>query len=106
MLIGIPKEVKNHEYRVGATPSYVRSLVEAGHKVLVQTGAGSQIQFRDEDYKEAGAEIVATPGQVYEAEMIIKVKELQGSEFPLLHEGQILFCYLHLAAIRFFTSTY
>ncbi len=97
MLIGIPKEVKNHEYRVGATPSYVRSLVEAGHKVLVQTGAGSQIQFRDEDYKEAGAEIVATPGQVYEAEMIIKVKELQGSEFPLLHEGQILFCYLHLA---------
>lgn len=94
MLIGIPKEVKDHEYRVGATPSYVRSLVEAGHKVLVQVDAGSMCLFSDQDYQAAGATLVPS---VYQAEMIIKVKEPQKQEFDLLHEGQILFCYLHLA---------
>lgn len=97
MLIGIPKERKDHEYRVGATPAMVRALVEAGHKVLVEENAGTKIGFTDEMYTNVGAKIVKTPADVYSAEMIIKVKELLESEFPLLREGQILFCYLHLA---------
>ncbi len=97
MLIGIPKERKNHEYRMGATPAMVRLLVEAKHKVLVQRGAGEKIGYTDALFKEAGATLVSTPEEVYEAEMIIKVKEPQNEEFPLLKKGQILFCYLHLA---------
>lgn len=97
MIIGIPKEIKNHEYRVGATPAMVRALTEAGHQVRVQSHAGTQIGFTDEMFASAGAKIVSTPAEVYQSEMIIKVKELQVSEFPLLHEGQVLFCYLHLA---------
>lgn len=97
MIIGIPKEIKNHEYRVGATPAMVRAFIEAGHKVLVQNDAGTKIGFTDEMYKTAGAKIVKTAAEVYKAEMIIKVKEPQKSEFPLLREDQILFCYLHLA---------
>lgn len=97
MIIGIPKEIKNHEYRVGATPSMVRALVEAGHKVMVQSHAGLKIGFTDEMFAAAGAAIVNTPAEVYRCEMIIKVKELQENEFPLVREGQILFCYLHLA---------
>jgi alanine dehydrogenase len=97
MLIGIPKEIKNHEYRVGSTPDMVSALVQAGHRVFIQTLAGHQIGFTDEMYLEAGAEIVQTAADVYQAEMIIKVKEPQASEFLLLKEGQILFCYLHLA---------
>lgn len=97
MLIGIPKEVKNHEYRVGATPGMVRALVEAGHQVLVETHAGTKIGFTDEMYMAAGAKIVGSPIEVYQADMIIKVKEPQENEFTLLRENQILFCYLHLA---------
>jgi alanine dehydrogenase len=97
MIIGIPKEIKNHEYRVGATPSMVRSLVEAGHPVIVQSNAGHEIGFTDEMFKTAGGKIVGSAAEVYKAEMIIKVKEPQESEFPLLKRGQILFCYLHLA---------
>jgi alanine dehydrogenase len=97
MLIGIPKEIKNHEYRVGSTPDMVSALVQAGHRVIIQTLAGELIGFKDEMYERAGAEIVKTAADVYQAEMIIKVKEPQLSEFPLLKEGQILFCYLHLA---------
>ena len=97
MKIGIPKEVKNHEYRVGATPAMVKTFVMAGHEVLVQASAGARIGFEDEDYQAAGAKIVLGPQEVYAAEMIIKVKEPQPSEYPLLKEGQILFCYLHLA---------
>lgn len=97
MRIGIPKEIKNHEYRVGATPSMVRALTEAGHEVMVQTNAGTQIGFTDEMFTAAGAEIGKSAAEVYRAEMIIKVKEPQDSEFALLREGQILFCYLHLA---------
>jgi alanine dehydrogenase len=97
MIIGIPKEIKNHEYRVGATPAMVRALVEAGHQVLVQANAGTKIGFSDAMYTAAGARIVATALEIYKAEMIIKVKEPQDAEFPLLREGQILFCYLHLA---------
>ena len=98
MIIGIPKEIKDNEYRVGATPAMVRVLVEAGHKVLVQSQAGAKIGFFDEDFAAEGAQIVATAAKVFEADMIIKVKELQDQEFSLLKEGQILFCYLHLAA--------
>jgi alanine dehydrogenase len=95
--IGIPKEIKVHEYRVGATPAMVRVLVEKGHKVFVETNAGAKIKFSDDDYIHAGAKIVKTPEEVYKNEMIIKVKEPQDSEFPLLHKGQIIFGYFHLA---------
>lgn len=97
MKLGIPKEVKNHEYRVGATPAMVRALVEAGHQLFVQKDAGFKIGFSDEDYEHAGAKIVTAAEDIYAADMVIKVKEPQASEYPLLREGQILFCYLHLA---------
>ncbi len=97
MIIGIPKETKDQEYRVGATPSMVRALVEAGHKVLVQAHAGKQIDFTDQAFADAGAVILQTTREVFAAEMILKVKELQADEFAYLREGQILFGYLHLA---------
>ncbi len=99
MLIGIPKEIKNHEYRVGATPAGVREIIQNGHQVIVETNAGSQIGFEDGEYKDAGAIIAKDAAQVYgEAEMILKVKEPQESECALIREGQIIFSYLHLAA--------
>lgn len=97
MHIGIPKEVKNNEFRVGATPDTVKVLMGEGHKVSIQQNAGKEIGFTDDLYQKAGAKIVKTAKEVYQCEMIIKVKEPQPSEFPLLQEGQILFCYLHLA---------
>ncbi|MBB65838.1 MAG: alanine dehydrogenase [Waddliaceae bacterium] len=97
MIIGIPKEVKNHEYRVGATPAMVSQLVREGHQVMVQTRAGERIGFLDSHYERVGAKIVARPQDVYDCDMIIKVKEPQASEFPLMHEGQVIFGYLHLA---------
>lgn len=97
MLIGIPKEIKNREYRVGATPAMVQQLVHDGHKVMVQKGAGEAIGYTNEMYTASGGEIVETAADAYKAEMIIKVKEPQKSEFPLMHEGQILYTYLHLA---------
>jgi alanine dehydrogenase len=97
MEIGIPKEIKDKEFRVGATPEMVHALVQAGHKVLIETKAGDPIGFTDNLYEKAGGRIVKSAKDVYKAELIIKVKEPQESEFPLLHEGQILFCYFHLA---------
>lgn len=97
MDIGIPKEIKNHEYRVGATPSVVRALSEAGHTVFVEGGAGEAIGFTNEMYRAAGATILNTPEEVYSHSMIIKVKEPQKKEFSLLKREQILFCFLHLA---------
>ncbi len=98
MLIGVPKEIKNHEYRVGLIPASVRELIQLGHKVIVETMAGNGAGFNDEDYKKVGAIIVATADEVFaSAEMIIKVKEPQLSECKKLREGQILFTYLHLA---------
>lgn len=97
MKIGIPKEVKKDENRVGATPDTVHAFVQAGHSICVETAAGANIGYSDEMYERAGAQIVNSAGEVYENEMIIKVKEPQASEFPLMHPGQILFCYLHLA---------
>ena len=99
MLIGIPKEIKDHEYRVGATPSGVRELIGAGHQVIVQKNAGAAIDFSDEQYIAAGAKILATAEEIYKkADMILKVKEPQKSECALLRKDQILFSYLHLAA--------
>jgi alanine dehydrogenase len=98
VLIGVPKEIKVHEYRVGLTPAGVRELVAHGHQVMMQTGAGNGIGIGDERYAAAGAEIVATPEAIFSrAEMIIKVKEPQPAECRQLREGQVLFTYLHLA---------
>ena len=98
MLIGVPTEIKQDEHRVGLTPTSVRELVFHGHKVLVQSKAGAGIGVRDPDYERAGATIMGSASEVYgRAEMIVKVKELQTSEFPLLRDGQVLFTYLHLA---------
>ena len=96
MKIGIPKEIKDHEFRVGATPSGVKALKEAGHEVVIEHGAGAAIGFSDELYRAAGAE-VGTRETAYACPMVVKVKEPQPSEFPLLWEGQVLFTYLHLA---------
>src|SRR5687767_14506679 len=98
MIIGVPKEIKNHEYRVALTPGLVSMLSQAGHTILVQTMAGHKIGFTDSLYEHAGAKIVPDAESVYkQAELILKVKEPQSSEFPLLRQGQILFCFLHLA---------
>jgi alanine dehydrogenase len=98
MLIGVPKEIKNHEYRVGLTPSSVRELVARGHQVIVETNAGSGIGCSDADYKMAGAVTVPTAEEVFaNAEMIVKVKEPQAVERARLKPGQVLFTYLHLA---------
>jgi alanine dehydrogenase len=98
MLVGVPKEVKTHEYRVGLTPGAVREYVAAGHDVLVETGAGLGISASDADYQAAGAQIAADAVEVFaRAGMIVKVKEPQSYEWAKLREGQILFTYLHLA---------
>ncbi len=98
MLIGVPKETKNHEYRVGLTPASVRELVQSGHFVMVQSNAGSGIGMTDADYLSAGATIVAAARQVFaEADLVVKVKEPQPDECRLLRAGQVLFTYLHLA---------
>ena len=98
MLIGVPKEVKVHEYRVGLVPSSVRELVHHGHEVMVETAAGQGIGFTDADYQAAGAEIAPDAETVFaKAEMIVKVKEPQPAEYARLREGQLLFTYLHLA---------
>jgi alanine dehydrogenase len=99
MLIGIPKEIKDYEYRVGAMPDMVQQLVRAGHQVKVQSGAGARIGYTDAMYASAGAQIVDSPAACYQAEMILKVKEPQRAEYNLLQEGQVLFCYIHLAPV-------
>jgi alanine dehydrogenase len=101
MKIGVPKEIKVHEYRVGLVPAGVRELVDAGHQVLVQSGAGAGIGFEDTHYRAAGATIAARAADVFSsAELIVKVKEPQLAECKLLRSGQTLFTYLHLAADR------
>ncbi|MGI9506232.1 MAG: alanine dehydrogenase [Geminicoccaceae bacterium] len=98
MRIGTPKEIKNHEYRVGLTPESVAELVGQGHDVLVETNAGAGIGADDTAYTEAGGKIVATAEEVFaKAEMVVKVKEPQANERKMLREGQILYTYLHLA---------
>ena len=98
MLVGVPKEIKNHEYRVGLIPSSVNELTKRGHRVLVERNAGAAINFVDEEYIVAGAEIVESATEVFaRADMIVKVKEPQPAECKMLREGQILYTYLHLA---------
>ncbi|MEL7188199.1 MAG: alanine dehydrogenase [Pseudomonadota bacterium] len=98
MLVGVPKEIKASEFRVGLTPESVREYIAAGHSVVVETGAGLGISKTDDDYTAVGAEIVDTAEEVFaSADMIVKVKEPQASEWVQLREGQILFTYLHLA---------
>ena len=101
MLIGVPKEVKSHEYRVGLVPGSVREAVHHGHQVLVESGAGLGIGFDDQAYERAGARIAPDAAAVFAAaEMIVKVKEPQPEEIARLKPGQVLFTYLHLAADR------
>ena len=99
MRIGVPKEIKNHEYRVGLVPAGVRELVNAGHEVLVQSTAGAGIGVDDAAYQAAGAKIVAQASDVFAgADLVVKVKEPQLVECKMLKRGQTLFTYLHLAA--------
>lgn len=98
MRIGIPKEIKEQEHRVAATPAGVAELARSGHEVLIERGAGLAIGFADSAYQAAGALIAPDPASVFAADLIFKVKEPQVSELPLLRQGQMLFCYLHLAA--------
>ena len=98
MLIGVPKEIKNHEYRVGMTPGSVREAVTRGHKVSIETGAGIGVGFSDIQYENAGGTIAKTAAAIFEAaEMVVKVKEPQPEECRMLSQGQVLFTYLHLA---------
>lgn len=99
MLIGVPREIKTQEYRVGLVPASIRELVSHGHEVLVEDGAGAGIDASNSDYMAAGASIIATAEEIFaRAEMIVKVKEPQSSERKLLRPGQIIFTYLHLAS--------
>ena len=105
MNIGVVKEIKTHEYRVGMIPADVKSYTGHGHRVFIEEGAGRQAGFPDEKYVAAGASIVADKGKLFDdSNMIVKVKEPQPEEFPLFHEGQLLYTYLHLAAEKELTE--
>jgi alanine dehydrogenase len=105
MIIGIPKEIKDDEYRVALLPSAAYQLIKRGHQVLVGRGAGAGAGYPDADYEQAGAALVADPRGIFEkADLIVKVKEPLPAEYPLLRRGQILFTYLHLAANRALTE--
>ena len=98
MIVGVPKEIKNHEYRVGLTPAAAKEFVAHGHRVIIETNAGASIGFYNEDYINAGAEIINTAEEIFAtADMIVKVKEPQPNECKMLREGQTLYTYLHLA---------
>ena len=105
MHIGIPREVKSFENRVGMTPASVREAVADGHTVTVETNAGHTIGFDDAQYEAAGAKIAATAKDTFDnAEMIVKVKEPQPEEIGMLRDGQILFTYLHLTKLKFLSQ--
>jgi alanine dehydrogenase len=105
MTIGVPKEVKDHESRVGVTPAGVKALVESGHKVLVETNAGALSAFVDDEYQNAGAEIVGSAYDVWRlADMVVKVKEPVEKEYRHFREGLVLFTYLHLAPLEALTT--
>lgn len=98
MIIGVPREIKNNEFRVGMTPGGVREFVAYGHEVLVETGAGGGSSFTDDEYRAAGGQIIDSAAEVFaRADMIVKVKEPQAAEIAMLRPGQILYTYLHLA---------
>ena len=100
MQIGVPKEIKVKEFRVGMTPALARTLIDAGHQVCIERGAGLGSGLSDAEYEAAGAKIVETKEEVWAAEMVVKVKEPIEPEFALMREGQLLFTYLHLAAAQ------
>jgi len=104
MQIGVPKETKDQEFRVGLSPGSVRALTDQGHKVFVETNAGTGAGFTDEDYVQAGAAIAATAKEAWNRDLVIKVKEPLQPEYDFLQKGQILFTYLHLAADRQLTE--
>jgi alanine dehydrogenase len=105
MIIGVPKEIKDNEARVGVTPAGAKALTEAGHKVLVETQAGALSGFPDEDYQDAGAEMVGEAGHVWgKSEMVVKVKEPIEREYVFFREGLVLFTYLHLAPLPALTD--
>jgi alanine dehydrogenase len=105
MIIGLAREIKKEEYRVGLTPTSAKEYVDHGHRVLVERGAGAGTGFADAEYKHCGCEIVADRRKLFaDAEMIVKVKEPLAEEFDLFHEGQLLYTYLHLAAARELTQ--
>ncbi len=105
MIVGVPKEIKDQEARVGVTPAAVKALTESGHKVLVETNAGALSDFPDSDYQDAGAEIVGEAGYVWgKSDMVVKVKEPIEKEYPYFREGLVLFTYLHLAPIPDLTN--
>jgi alanine dehydrogenase len=105
MIVGVPKEIKDNEARVGVTPAGVKALTEAGHTVLVETHAGAQSGFHDSEYQNAGAEIVGDAGFVWgKSEMVVKVKEPIESEYVYFREGLVLFTYLHLAPLPALTD--
>ena len=99
MTIGCPKEIKVREYRVGLTPSNVKEYVNHGHKVFIEATAGEGSGFSDEEYKQAGA-VIADKKKVFEADMIIKVKEPVESEYEYYREGQILYTYFHVVLLH------
>src|SRR6266700_7427160 len=105
MIIGIPKEIKDNEARVGVTPAAAKALTEAGHTVLVETHAGAFSGFPDAEYQDAGAEIVGDAGNVWgKSDTIVKVKEPIEQEYVYFREGLVLFTYLHLAPLPDLTS--
>src|ERR1700759_4919745 len=105
MIIGVPKEIKDHEYRVAQLPSAAYQLVKRGHQVLVERNAGAGAGYPDADYEQAGATMLAEHAALFaKADMIVKVKEPLPAEYPLLRKGQLLFTYLHLAAGRTLTE--
>ena len=100
MIIGVPKEIKDNEARVGVTPAGVKALTEEGHTVLVETQAGEQSGFPDAEYQNAGAEVVGEAGHAWgKADLVVKVKEPIEKEYVFFREGLVLFTYLHLAPV-------
>ena len=101
MIIGVPKEIKLQEHRIGLTPESVKALTDKNHEVLVQENGGFEAGFTNEDYLEAGAKIIKTPEEIFKtAELIVKVKEPQMNEVKMIRENQIIYTYLHLAAAK------
>ena len=101
MIVGVPKEIKLQEHRIGLTPDSVKVLVDRNHEVLVENNGGLEAGFTNEDYLKAGAKIINTPEEIFKkAELIVKVKEPQLNEVNMIREGQIIYTYLHLAAAK------
>ena len=101
MIIGVPKEIKLQEHRIGLTPDSVKALTEKNHEVLVENNGGFEAGFTNEDYLKAGAKIINTPEEIFKkAELIVKVKEPQMNEVKMIRDGQIIYTYLHLAAAK------